>query len=113
MAVGYAAALEQGPLHGAVARGHRGRNKLGLVEFPAFEHRASTLCLIEDLVRSLDTGEPPRGGAELARANTELIFAFVESHQRGGARVELPLDGSKYRLERDRTPRQPKYEADA
>ena len=87
-------------LRAPVAQDHRGRNKLGLVEFPAFEHRASTLCLIEDLVRSLDTGEPPRGGAELARANTELIFAFVESHQRGGARVELPLDGSKYRLER-------------
>lgn len=77
------------------------------------EHRASTLCLIEDLVHSLDTGEPPRGGAELARANTELIFAFVESHQRGGARVELPLAGSAYRLERDRAPRQPKYEPDA
>ena len=86
---------------------------LGLVDFPAFERRASTLCLIEDLVRVLDTGEAPRGGVELARANTELIFAFVESHQRGGARVALPLEGSKYRLERDRAPRQPKYEADA
>ena len=74
-------------LRAPAARDHRGRNKLGLVEFPAFEDRASTLCLVEDLVRSLDTGEPPRGGAELARANTELIFAFVESHQRGGARV--------------------------
>ena len=98
-------------LRAPVARDHRGRDTLGLVEFPSFEHRASTLCLIEDLVRALDTGEPPRGGAELARANTELIFAFVESHQRGGARVELPLAGSKYRLARDRAPRQPKYEA--
>ncbi len=86
---------------------------MGLVDFPPFEHRASTLCLIEDLVRVLDTGEEPRGGVELARANTELIFAFIESHQRGGARVELPLDGSKYRLERDRAPREPKYKADA
>ena len=100
-------------LRAPVAHDHRGRDKLGLVEFPSFEHRASTLCLVEDLVHSLDTGEPPRGGAELARANTELIFAFVESHQRGGARVELPLAGSAYRLERDRAPRQPKYEADA
>lgn len=100
-------------LRAPAVRDHRGRNVLGLVEFPSFEHRASTLCLIEDLVHSLDTGEPPRGGAELARANTELIFAFVESHQRGGARVELPLAGSAYRLERDRTPRQPKYEPDA
>lgn len=100
-------------LRAPVARDHRGRDILGVVEFPAFEHRASTLCLVEDLVRALDTGEPPRGGAALARANTELIFAFVESHQRGGARVELPLAGSAYRLERDRAPRQPKYEPDA
>ena len=100
-------------LRAPAVRDHRGRNVLGVVEFPSFEHRASTLCLIEDLVHSLDTGEPPRGGAELARANTELIFAFVESHQRGGARVELPLAGSAYRLERDRAPRQPKYESDA
>ena len=100
-------------LRAPAVRDHRGRNVLGVVEFPSFEHRASTLCLIEDLVHSLDTGEPPRGGAALARANTELIFAFVESHQRGGARVELPLAGSAYRLERDRAPRQPKYEPDA
>ena len=100
-------------LRAPAVRDHRGRNVLGLVEFPSFEHRASTLCLIEDLVHSLDTGEPPRGGAALARANTELIFAFVESHQRGGARVTLPLAGSAYRLERDRAPRQPKYEPDA
>lgn len=100
-------------LRAPAVRDHRGRNVLGVVEFPSFEHRASTLCLIEDLVHSLDTGEPPRGGAALARANTELIFAFVESHQRGGARVTLPLAGSAYRLERDRAPRQPKYEPDA
>jgi len=41
-----------------------------------------------------------------------LIFAFVESHVRGGARVELPLEGCTFRLERDRSPRQPKFEAD-
>ena len=62
-------------------------------------------------MHSLDTGDPPRGGARLARTNMELIFAFIESHVRGGARVELPLQaGRPYRLERDRAPRQPKYE---
>lgn len=100
-------------LRAPTGQDHRGRDVMGLVEFPPFERRASTLCLVEDLVRALDTGEPPRGGAELARANTELIFAFVESHQRGGARVELPLEECSYRLERDRAPRQPKYEADS
>jgi len=99
-------------LRAPAAKDHRGRDVLGFVDFPDFEHRASTLCLVEDLVRALDTGEPPRGGAEQARSNQELIFAFVESHVRGGARVELPLEGCTFRLERDRSPRQPKFEAD-
>jgi UDP-N-acetyl-2-amino-2-deoxyglucuronate dehydrogenase len=68
-------------------------------EFPTFEDASSTVRLIEDLVHSLDTGEPPRGGVRVARANTELIFAFVESHARGGQRVELPLTDSAYRLQ--------------
>ena len=110
---GVATALANGnewQLRVAVDKDYRGRDVWGQVEFPAFERRSSTLCLVEDLVRALDTGEPPRGGVEVARANTELIFAFVESHQRGGARVELPLAGSPYRLERDRAPREPRYE---
>ena len=94
--------------HGA--EDHRGRSVLTTGEFPAFKPASSTQRLIEDLVRSLDTGEPPRGGVRTARANTELIFAFVESHARGGARVELPLMGSRYRLQRNRPPRQPKFQ---
>ncbi len=94
--------------HGAVD--HRGRSVLEPRKFPAFEPASSTVRLIEDLVHSLDTGEPPRGGVSTARANTELIFAFVESHVRGGTRVELPLTGSRYRLNRNRPPRQPKYQ---
>ena len=89
---------------------HRGRHRLVSGEFPDFEPKSPTLGLVEDLVHSLDTGEPPRGGVRLARANTELIFAFIESHRRGGARVELPLTDNKLRLQRDRAPRQPKYE---
>ena len=49
---------------------------------------------------SLDTGQPPSGGVRAARAGTELIFAFAESHVRGGARVEIPLKDSNVRLQR-------------
>ena len=69
-------------------------------EFPPFEPVSPTTGIIEDLAHSLDTGEPPRGGVRAARNGTELIIAFVESHRRGGARVELPLKDSKLRLQR-------------
>ena len=78
--------------------------------FPEFTDSSSALGIVDDLVHSLDTGEPPRGGVRVARQSTELIFAFIESHQRGGARVDLPLGESKYQLRRDRAPRQPRYE---
>ena len=93
--------------HGA--KGHSGRPIMVTGEFPAFQRASSTLRLIEDLVHSLDTGEPSRCGARVARASTELMFAFIESHLRGGARVELPLTDSKIRLQRIREPRQPRY----
>jgi hypothetical protein len=70
---------------------------------------SSTLRLIEDLVHSLDTGQPPRGGARVALAGQELIFGFIESHRMGGARVSLPLEKRTTRLNRNHTPRQPKY----
>ena len=77
--------------------------------FPAFERVSATLRLVEDLVHALDTGAPTRGGVRLAYRNLELIFAFIESHRRGGARVHLPLKGCKLRLHRDVAPKQPKY----
>ena len=95
---------EPGPLD------HRGRTQLVVGEFPPFQRASSTLKLIEDLVHSLDTGEPSRCGVRVAHASTELIFAFIESHLRGGARVDLPLEGSKTRLQRDRAPREPAYQ---
>ena len=87
----------------------RGRRRLVTGEFPPYERASSTVRLIEDLVYSLDTDDPPRGGVRNARASTELIFAFIESHLRGGARVDLPLKGSTIRLQRDTTPKQPRY----
>ena len=65
--------------------------------------------LVEDLVHALDTGEPTRGGVRVARASTEMIFAFIESHRCGGARVTLPLKDCSLRLERNKPPRQPKF----
>ena len=71
----------------------------------AFIRENTTLKIVEDLVDSLDTGSPTLGGVRLARASTELIFAFMESHVRGGALVELPLTDCRLRLQRDYDPR--------
>ena len=90
-------------------RDSRGRAKLEPGTFPTFKNGSSTLKLIEDLVQAVDTGRPTRGGGRMARANTELIMAFVESHRRGGARVTLPLRDCKLKLQRHWAPRQPKY----
>ena len=78
--------------------------------FPAYERTSSTANLIKDLVHSLDTGEPTRGGVRCAYASTELIFGIIESHLHNGARIELPLKDSKIRLQRNPSARQPKTE---
>ena len=85
----------------AEAPDSRGRFMFGWGEFPAFEPASTTLRIIEDLVHSLDTGEPTQGGVRVARANTEIIIAFIESGLHGGAPVQLPLTGNKLRLQRD------------
>ena len=78
--------------------------------FPDWPPISANLRLVQDLVRALDTGQAPLGGVRVARAGTELIFAAIESHLRGGARVDLPLTGSTVRLQRDRAPRQPRFQ---
>ena len=78
--------------------------------FPEFEPASATANLIKDLVQALDRGDSTtRGGVRCAYASIELIFAFMESHIRNGARIHLPLEGSKLRLQRDREPRQPRF----
>ena len=77
--------------------------------FPDVLQRSSTLRLIEDIVHSLDTGEPPRGGVRVAYASTELIFGFIESHRRSGVRVPIPLEDSSTRLDRNKPARQPLF----
>ncbi|MBM3459319.1 MAG: Gfo/Idh/MocA family oxidoreductase [Armatimonadetes bacterium] len=83
------------------------RTELKLEPFPTFVPASTTLNLIEDLVQALDTGEPTRGGIRVAHANTELIFAFAESHRRDRT-VELPLTECTLRLTREYAPRQPR-----
>ena len=92
-------------------REHLGQQRSPFVDvpFPEWQPFSANLRLVQDLVRSLDTGEPPIGGVRAARAGTELIFAAIESHLWGGARVDLPLTGSTVRLDRDRAPRQPQF----
>ncbi len=78
-------------------------------DFPAYEQASASLLLVQDLVRALDTGEPPIEGVQAAHAGTQLIFATIESHLRGGARVALPLESSQARLDRDLPPGRPRY----
>jgi predicted dehydrogenase len=81
--------------------------------YPEFERVSPTLRLVEDLVHALDTGAPTRGGVTLARRNQELIFAFIESHRRGGERVRLPLRNCTLKLQRGVPPKQPKFRPNA
>lgn len=85
------------------------RTELQVQPFAAIPPASSTLRLIEDLVHALDTGEPTRGGIRAALATMELTFGFIESYQRGGARVSLPLPKRTLRLQSNTKPRQPKF----
>ncbi len=76
-----------------------------------FPNVSSTLNLVNDIVHALDTGEPTRGGAEVAYWNMQVIFGMIESHRRGGARVEFPLTNHDLRFIRhDRAANQPTYQ---
>jgi predicted dehydrogenase len=87
----------------------RGRTALVTVPYTEPVIASSTLCLIEDLVHALDTGEPTRGGPRISLASTELIFALIESHRQGGAKIDLPLQERTLRMQRNRGPNKPKY----
>ena len=58
-----------------------------------YDPRSSSLQCVEDLCQSLDTGTDPRGGnaGSVSLQNMHLIFGFVESYAKGGAKVQLPL----------------------
>lgn len=88
---------------------YRGQPMLVPGTFPQFKRSSGTVNLILDLVNALDTGEPPRGGARHSYANTELIFAMLESYLAGGTHIALPLHECALRLERGSSSRPPKY----
>lgn len=52
---------------------------------------SGTVLGIESLVRTLAFGERAQYTVSHAVQNQEILFAMVESHLRGGARVDLPL----------------------
>ena len=70
------------------------------VQFPQFTPSSPTVNLIDDLARALDTGQPPSGGMESARHGVEIMVAILESHLRGGERIEMPLVESALRMHR-------------
>ncbi|MCH2508158.1 MAG: hypothetical protein MK035_06770 [Dehalococcoidia bacterium] len=70
------------------------------VQYPGFEPASSTVNLIEDLAKSLDSGSPPLGGIESARHGVEIMVAILESHLQNGRRIEMPLKDSSLRMTR-------------
>ena len=67
---------------------------------PRLPRQSPTVNAIMDLVRALDTGDPPRGGVESARHGVEIMVAILESHLQGGKRITLPLRESNLRMHR-------------
>ena len=59
--------------------------------FPEFEKKSATVRCIEDLIESIETGQPSQGNVDIARKVMEISMALVESHRRGGARADVPV----------------------
>ena len=59
--------------------------------FPDVARESGTVGGLRELVAALDGGGETSGGIHRARASQEMIFGWVESHRRGGARVDFPL----------------------
>ena len=115
----YQAVCEKGYVRGyndfrdfEIKRHVDGGKTLEDVDFPEFVPVSPQTTLVEDLVHSLDTGERTRADAQVARAEAEMLFGFVESHLRGGARIEMPLKDSNLRVPRPSRPPIPKYGRD-
>ena len=87
----------------------RGRPCLKRSHFPAFQPIPPVANIVMDLVHALDSGQSTRGGVRTALAGHEVIFGFIESHRRGGIRVNLPIQNRTLKLRRERVPNQPRY----
>ncbi len=68
------------------------RAKLKPVEPMSVTPASPVVAILEDLAAAHDTGGPTLGNVELTHHITEACFAVVESHRRGGAWVDLPLE---------------------
>lgn len=76
--------------------GRRGWTLHNIRQFPHFERTSPTVAVIRDLVQAIETDGETRGGIDIAHLNTEIAFAIIESHRRGGARVTLPLENRDF-----------------
>ncbi len=76
--------------------GLRGIPEFNIRQFPYYERVSPTTNLIRDLAHAIETDGETRGGIDIAHRNTEIAFGIVESHRRGGARVQLPVDNRDF-----------------
>ncbi|MBM4436208.1 MAG: hypothetical protein FJ029_03015 [Actinobacteria bacterium] len=53
--------------------------------------RSAGVNVVYDLLRCIETGDPPLCSGEDAREALEIAIATRESHRRGRVRVDLPL----------------------
>jgi hypothetical protein len=54
--------------------------------------KSHVVSCLEDLVEAYETGRPSLGNVDIAHEVTEACIAVAESHRRGGAWVNLPLE---------------------
>ena len=59
---------------------------------PTVKPRSSVVYLLEDLVKARESGRPTLGNVDVTHHTMETCLAVAESHMKGGAWVELPLE---------------------
>jgi predicted dehydrogenase len=75
------------------------RAEFALHQFPRPQWLASPgVMAVRDLIRVIETGQPPAATGEDGLAHLEAILAMRESHRRGGVRVALPLADRSLRV---------------
>ena len=62
------------------------------VPLPEITPRSTVVSCLEDLVVAHENGRPTRGHIDVTHHVTEACLAVAESHRRGGAWVELPIE---------------------
>ena len=77
-----------------VSQWRRGSTRNELLEDATTDwpRRSGTTCLIEDLVKAIETGGDTLGNIRLAHRSFEITMGIIESDRLDGARVPLPLE---------------------